>query len=115
MLRRSVDLAGGWGGTAVAGAGAGSIGDGGGDSGASSGTEVVTHADKCSATTASPRRAPLTRLLVTQTNPEYVDLRCAQTAPQHVQFIEVVSRANVHAMIIPVVDLYALYVRFNAV
>lgn len=62
MLRRSVDLAGGGGGTGITGFGVASIGLA-GASGVSSGAGLVAHATNCSIATAAASRGMLMKVL----------------------------------------------------
>ena len=99
ILIRISDLAGCGGGI---GAGiAGSAGGSGSGAGAGSGGGVAQ----------PPSTAAITRNvthLVTKANPEHVDLRGPQPAAQHVEFVEVFRWSDVDAMVVAVVDLYAL-------
>jgi len=106
MLIRMADLSGsggGGGGGSGASTMAGSGGSFGADSGSGSGG--VAHA----ASSVSAQRPRSVRIsVVTEADAEYVNLRCAQTTAQHVQFVKVVGRADINAMVIAVVNLDAL-------
>lgn len=113
MLTRSDDLAGRGGGAGVSGSGVASIGLSDGST-VSSSAGVVAQAASCSTAITAASRQVLTNALVTQTNPENVDLGGTQATAQHVQFVKIIGRANVHAVIILIIDLYALNVRLDA-
>ena len=85
----------GVGGSTTTGSGAGS-GAGGG--------ACVAHPSSSDAASSDAMRARS----VTEADAQYVDLRRAQAAAQHIEFIEVISRTNVDAMVVAVVDLDAL-------
>lgn len=111
---RMADLSGSGGGGGSASGGASSTGAAGG-SGEGSGGEVAAHAANSSGENPTASCCNLRAILVTEANPENIDLRGAQTAAQHIQFVQIVGRANIHAMVISIVDLYALDVRLDTV
>ena len=63
----------------------------------------------------SARRKTVVRALITEPYTKNIYLGCAQAAAQHVQFIEIVGRTNVDAVVIAVIDLDALGYRFDPV
>ena len=65
---------------------------------------LVAHA----ASAVSARTAIVCEALVTEPDAQYIDLRDAQAAAQHIEFVEVISRANAYAMISPFVNRNAL-------
>ena len=109
MLMRIADLSGsgsgsgGSGGGVGAGSGTSTSAGFGGGSGAGSG--CVEHA---ASSDSANRQTSFRRSVVTEADAEYVNLRCAQTTAQHVQFVKVVGRADINAMVIAVVNLDAL-------
>ena len=60
------------------------------------------------ASIASSRAATGSLVLVTKPDAQYVDLGRAQAAAQHVEFIEIIRRANTYPVISLVVDRNAL-------
>ena len=104
---------GGGGGGGGGGGEIGSTGTAGSVSGSGSGFGSGGEAQ--AASSASARQQKVARRLVTEPDSKNVDLGFTQTTTQHVQLVEVLSRADVHAMIIAVVNLDALRYRLNAV
>lgn len=109
ILRRSVDLSGNGGGSGTAASGAGSSSGAGSAAGGASGGGLVAHAANCSSSTATPSCRVHVRELVTQADPQDVYFCGTQTAAEHIQFIQIVGRADVNTMVVTVIDLYALY------
>ena len=102
MLTRINDLSGSGGG----GGGGGSTGitSTGSGSGSGTGSGVVAQA----ASNASAADTNSVRELVTETDTEDVNLRNTQATTQHIQFVEILRRSDIHAVVVPVVDLHAL-------
>lgn len=110
MLTRNSDLSGSGGGGG-GGGGAGPTGSGSGGASITGSGGVAQAASSDSAR----RKRTLRALVVTDADTEYIDLRGAQATAHHVQLIEVVNRADVHAVVIALVDLDALYMRLDTV
>jgi len=88
-------------GGAGASAGAGSISSTSGGGSSSGAVEQPASARKAI-------RAPVRRELITEPDTEYIDLGRAQATSQHVESMEVVSRAYTHAMVCLVVNRHTL-------
>ena len=107
MLIRNSDLSGCGGGF---GAGGGSTGDSRGDSVVGAGSGAGAGVAQALSKAASARSMPS---LVTQANPEYVNLCSTQAASEHIEFVEVVGWPDVNPVVVAVVELDALNVRLD--
>jgi len=105
MLMRIALLSGSGGGGGVAGSGTlaatGSVS-------AASGRGTSTGADAQPASANDAASPSIRRKLVTEPDTQRIDLRCAQPATEHVQFVQVGRRADPDPMIGPVVDRHTL-------
>jgi hypothetical protein len=106
MLRRKCDMSGRAGGGGAGGCGG--VGNASTGAGCGSGVDSVSGGAAHAASDIAARPIDICRKLVTQTNTQYVDLGNTQAAAQHVEFIEVIRRADTHPVIGLVVDRYAL-------
>jgi hypothetical protein len=107
MLTRMLDLSGsgGSGGGVVTG-GSGFVA--GVAAGAGLGVGAVgaeVHAANCSVRSRTMKRAEL----VTESNTHYIDLRGSKATSRYIQFIEIIDRANVYAVIVATIDLRPLH------
>lgn len=100
MLTRMADLSG------PGGGGGGSIGSTctGSGGGSVTGSGVVPQA----ASSSSATKTKCARALITETDAEDVNLRDAQATAKHIEFVEVVRGPDIHAVVVPVIDLDAL-------
>lgn len=107
MLMRWSDFVGGGGGRGAGGAAGISTGF---DSDSGCGCGPVVHAAINSIATVAVSERKDAAALVTEANPEDINLRHTQAAAQHVQLIEIIGRADVDTVIVAIVDLDALNV-----
>ncbi len=111
MLTRMDDVSGsGSGGGGGGGAGSTGATSTGWGAGSGTGSGAVVQA----ASSASAIKTKGVVALVTEADSENVDLRGAQTGAQHVQFVEVFRRTDIHTMVVPVVNFHSLDVRLDA-
>ena len=105
MLMRIPDLSGsgGGGGRRGSAGAAGSVSGGGAGAGSGAVAQAAS-SDSDSASSSDAMRA----LVVTEPDTQYIDLRSAQAAAQQVQFVEILGRADVDAVVVAVIDLDAL-------
>lgn len=107
MLMRNADFGGGAGGDGAAGGAIASTGCVGTSTSGSGAGPVAQAASNRAVATPAPQRA-IPRTLVTEANPEDIDFRGPEAAAQHVQFIQIVGRADVDAVVVSIIDLDAL-------